>query len=81
MFTEQEEQEMSNKQLISMQVELARTAHHAYLECRRLELPALAAAWKLHAQEHMTMAREEKQDQPITREPMHIAFVRTFGSM
>lgn len=55
---------MSNKALIRMQVELARSANHLAVDCRRMGLHGLAGHWCERRDEHLRAARMEKHDDP-----------------
>jgi hypothetical protein len=53
---------MSNKQLVSREVELARTANHMQVYLKRLGLHRLAGEWKKGADGHMWLARSLRED-------------------
>ena len=55
---------MTNKALISYQVDLARSANHLAVDCKRMKLFGLAKHWAMRRDEHLRAARMEKHDDP-----------------
>ena len=55
---------MTNKALITYQVDLARSANHLAVECRAMGLHGLAGHWVMRRDEHIRAARMEKHDDP-----------------
>jgi hypothetical protein len=53
---------MSNKQLVSREVELARTANHMQVYLKRLGLHRLAGEWTKGRDGHMWLARTLRAD-------------------
>jgi len=54
---------MSNRKLVALQVELARSAHHMGLELKAIGMTVLADRWFATATDHLHAARQNKADE------------------